>query len=257
MEVSKNQLKYIKSLHISKFRQKYENFIAEGDKVVLPLLQSHAFELELIVATSSWIEANAKEISPFMDKTLVAEEYHLAQISTLKTASDVLIVSKKKNINAKNLLNKSGIVLYLDGVQDPGNMGTIIRIADWFGASGVLASEDSVDFYHPKVVMASMASIAGVDFATCTRQELIANKHQTKEILLLDMNGQDLNKHHFLESGIIIFGSEGHGISDELKNGLGHYAKALSIKGNESRIAESLNVGISAGIVLDKIFNRS
>ncbi len=252
MNLSKNQLKYIKSLHQSKFRQMYENFIGEGDKVVTELLQSKNFEIELIAALPHWIDQNKTILKPYLNVLYPVNNEQMEQLSTLKAPSEVLIIAKKKLGSINNLLNEDFKAFYLDGVQDPGNVGTIIRIADWYGMEAVIRSFDTADFFHPKVVQASMGSIAGISLCEMDYEQLATLKNLT--IYAMDMDGRDLSKSSIKRPCIVILGNEGKGLSNGLKASF-PLLKYLTIKGHQSRLAESLNVGVAAGIVAEKIFS--
>lgn len=251
MKITNNQLKYIKSLHQTKFRQMYENFMAEGDKLVLQLLLSHRFDIELLVANKSWIENHYHLVKKLEGKLVEAENHQLQQITTLKTATDVIAVLKKSKAEVKIHLIKTGFYFYLDGVQDPGNAGTIIRIADWFGFKGVIRSEDSVDFYNSKVVQATMGSIANVELITLTRLDLLG---LDCNVIAADMNGQSIRKLGEVKPSIIVLGKEGSGVSDEILNF--NKTKVVSIPGYEKTLAESLNVSVAAGILAYEIMNQ-
>lgn len=252
MNLSKNQLKYIKSLHQSKFRQMYENFIGEGDKVASELLVSKKFQIEMVVATAQWIQENKPILHEFQSLIHTVTNEQMAQISTLKSPSEVLIIAKKRLFNINNLLNENFTAFYLDGVQDPGNVGTIIRIADWFGIDAVIRSQESADFFQPKVVQASMGSIAGIALGNMDISHLAALEDMP--IFAMDMNGQALQNTTFPPRCIIVLGSEGQGLSADLKFSLPQLTY-ITIKGHNGRLAESLNVGVAAGIVAQKIFS--
>lgn len=244
MKLSNAQIKYIKSLHQSKFRQMYENFMAEGDKLVSQLIISGRFEIEMIVAKPSWNDSYSHFVKNFHSKLFEAEDHHLQQLTTLKTAPDVIAILKKSKSKVNVDLIKSGYSFYLDGVQDPGNVGTIIRNADWFGFKSVIRSEDSADFYNPKVVQATMGSIGNIELYTIKRNELIQNDFN---IIATDMNGKSIQDFKSNGSGVIVLGSEGKGVSNDIlsiKN-----LDTISISGHENTLAESLNVSVAAGII--------
>lgn len=252
MNLSKNQLKYIKSLHQPKFRQMYENFIGEGDKVASELLGSKKFQIEMVVAMPQWIAQNMPILHEFQNLVYTVSNEQMAQISALKNPSEVLIIAKKKLFDIKNLLNGDFTAFYLDGVQDPGNVGTIIRIADWFGIDAVLRSQESADFFHPKVVQASMGSIAGIALGNAEIAHLAALT--SMPIFAMDMNGKPLQSINIPSRCIIVLGSEGQGLSAEIKSSLPQLTY-IAIQGHNKRLAESLNVGVAAGIVAQKIFS--
>lgn len=245
MKISNTQLKYIKSLHQSKFRQMYEKFVAEGNKLVLHLLKSQKFEVELIVATQEWISSNQFLLNNYREQVFEIEIHQMEQISALKTSTPVLaILNKSKSLFNVSLIEK-GNSFYLDGVQDPGNVGTIIRVADWFGFKSVIRSTDSADFYNPKVVQATMGSMANVDLYTLDKKELV---DLNLNLVVTDMNGQEVSSLPNMDKGkVVVLGSEGKGVSDEIfqnKN-----INIVSIPAAKLSLAESLNVSVAAGII--------
>lgn len=252
MKLSNNQVKYIRSLGQSKFRQKYENFVAEGDKCVTALLQS-GFEIERIVATSQWLNKNDHLIKSHREKSLLASEEQMEQLSGLVNAPDILAVVKQKWVKAKDLLNRFKPLFYLDGVQDPGNVGTIIRVADWFGFGGVIIGPGSADVYHPKVVQASMGSIAAFEVAKADRDEVLSFVAHHR-VILLDMEGKDVNQSTLPPDALFVLGSEGKGIDDEWFQSIPP-VQLISIVGAVGRTAESLNVGVTAGIIAHSLTN--
>lgn len=252
MKISNNQLKYIKSLHQPKFRQMYENFMAEGDKVVMQLLSSNKFEMELIAATTHWIENHNHVLRSINDKVYELEPHQMEKITALKTATDVIAVLKKSEVVFNNSLIENGFSFYLDGVQDPGNVGTIIRVADWFGFKAVIKSEDSVDFYNPKVVQATMGSIGNVNLFSINRSDLGSIN---VPLLLTDMKGENLSSIKKISKAIIVLGREGSGVSDQVWSIANK--KIISILGSESSNAESLNVSIAAGIIAYELSKKN
>jgi TrmH family RNA methyltransferase len=252
MSLSKNQIKYIKSLHQSKFRQMYENFIAEGDKVVKELIKTSTFEIEQILALRSWITQNQDFIS--FHKIIVFEisEMEMSQISHLTTYSSVFAIAKKKLTLYKNLL-KFNYAFYLDGIQDPGNVGTIIRIADWFGIEAVIKSEDSADFFQPKVIQSTMGSLCKPYLIECNRNQIGVN---SSILYSMDLDGENIKNISIPNGSIIILGNEGRGLSDELKTIIDPNNK-IFIPGHFSKVAESLNVSSSAAIIANHIFSTN
>jgi len=249
--LSKNKLKYIRSLKTSKFRQKYNNFVVEGFKSIHEFLQTNTFEIECLVMTKEMANGfNSKTYNNLnLDFIEIGTDEDFVMISNLTTPSKMLAVFGRSTINCEQILTNSDVVFYLDDVQDPGNVGTIIRIADWFGIKGVIRSKNAADFYSPKVVQASMGSFNKVKLATIGDiKEITAFGHQ---ILALDMDGDNINNFQFPSKSILVLGNEGNGVGEEL---LHMCSKRISIPGSMDRIAESLNVAITAGIVAQKFF---
>lgn len=246
MKLSNNQVKYIRSLGQSKFRQKYENFVAEGDKCVIELLRSD-FEIECIVGTNDWLDANEALLNQVSAPRWIAGAEQMQQISGLINPSDILIVAKQKWTNINELLSKQQPLFFLDGVQDPGNVGTIIRLSDWFGFGGIVCGFGTADIYHPKVVQASMGSITGIGAAKIERDAFLSLCNPSR-IYVLDMNGNELSAASTVQDAIYVLGSEGKGVDPAWMQNL-RPEQRITITGAASKIAESLNVGVAAGIV--------
>jgi TrmH family RNA methyltransferase len=254
MDITKNQIKYIKSLHQHKYRQIYKKFIGEGSKVCIDLIKSSKYDIEFIVASNDWVLKNQLILNKYSDKILLCNNAQMEQISTFKNISEVLIVGAIMYENLSILLNDPGYYFYFDDLQDPGNAGTIIRTADWFGFKGIISSASSVDFFNPKVVQSSMGSITNLHLIQAPISHLEAYK-DIYNIYALDMKGQPLTTAHFYKNVIIILGNEGHGINEETRQ-LVKKEFFINILGNNNRNAESLNVGVAASITAFHLFNN-
>lgn len=244
--LSKKMLKYIQSLHLKKFRTKENSFIAEGDKIIKEFLLAKKFELKILCAEPSWLDQN-KQILKGVSPEIVYEvgEQALDQISNLKTPNAVLGVFKQKLFDSPELKNK--ITLMLDDLQDPGNMGTIIRIADWFGIEQIICSGNSVDCFNPKVVQASMGSINRVNFLY-EDLNLFLQKNDRIPIYAAVLDGISIYELPKLKEGIIVIGNESKGIDPELLY-LNMHRISIPRIGN----AESLNAAVAAGIIVSQI----
>lgn len=240
--LSKSQVKYIQSLDQKKYRDEESVFIAEGPKLVKEILQSKNAELKNLYALKQWIVDN-KEFLPSANITEV-DETELERISQLKTPNQVLAIFKKFEIKAPGTKNK--ISLVLDAIRDPGNLGTIIRIADWFAINEIICSDDCADVYNPKVVQATMGSLTRVNvFYTDLPIWL---KEQDVRIYGALLEGKDVTKMNVLKEGLLMIGNESGGIRQEL---LPYINEKITIpkKGN----AESLNAAIATGIILSHL----
>ena len=240
--VSKNQIKLISSLQQKKFRQAHMLFVAEGVKVIQELLDA-AFELEHIYATVHLFEG-----VPVAKFSLISVD-DLKKISALTVPNNCLAVFKipeSKPILAQN------IVLALDSIRDPGNLGTIIRICDWFGIQQLICSPDTVDIYNPKVIQATMGSIARVN---CVYEDLLPIIENTVlPVFGTFMDGENIYKMNLPKEGIIVLGNEANGISkiieDKIKN-------RISIpRFGALQKTESLNVATAASIIVSE-FSRN
>lgn len=240
MEITNQLKKYVRSLHTNKQRQKYNKFIAEGPKVSVEFLRANKYQLEFLFCTNEWQEANEHLLLDLdVNKVIPVKSKVLSQLSLLKTANNILLVLDK-NQGENHESNAQSWTLYLDRIQDPGNMGTILRIADWYGIESVLASSDCVSYYNPKVIQAGMGAHNRVHLETVTYTELISNELPKYG---LSLDGKLLNNNLNLDPGIIIIGNESKGISSEL---LTSCNERLTIPRHGG--AESLNASVACGI---------
>ena len=248
MSLSKNEIKFIKSLQQKKFREAEGLFVVEGIKLFHELVASSAYQIDeiLIVEDAPLID----ELQPEQALLLkIISKKDLERISGLKQPNQVLAVVKKKAI-AQPDYSADGLVLFLDDVKDPGNLGTIIRTADWFGIKQIVCSPTTVELYNPKVVQASMGSIFRMQM---TYSELLPALDEAKsagfDLVCADMDGENLYDFQFNAKTGLVMGSESHGVSEDIRS----ITKAITIpkKGQ----AESLNVAMACGIISSE-FNR-
>ncbi|HMP28185.1 MAG TPA: RNA methyltransferase [Saprospiraceae bacterium] len=169
----------------------------------------------------------------------------MEQISNLVQPTTILAVFDMIDYTFADCLSDKGPILLLDGIQDPGNCGTIIRTADWFGLKSIIRTPQTADFYHPKVVQATMGSLNNIKFSTMVDLDQLTKSRKT--IVGMDMNGQNLKELHLSEDMVFVMGSEGQGISKEINNLVNHKVR---IPGTNSKLAESLNVGVAASILM-------
>jgi len=229
--VVKSQLKLIKSLHQKKNRIQHGLFIIEGEKGIADALANDLIPYKLLSSQVGFDINSFEKIS----------EKEFSQISALKNPNGYLGVF---NIPKQAALDFKDWVVVLDGLQDPGNLGTIIRLCDWFGIKQILCSPDTVDVYNPKVVQASMGSLTRVSVYYQPIIPLI-NRFNIP-VYGTFMEGTPIQKIVFKTPGIIVFGNEGNGISTELSN---HITEKISISSHPASKAESLNVANAAAIV--------
>jgi TrmH family RNA methyltransferase len=238
--LSINKIKYIQSLHHKKFRQKYDNFIAEGDKIAYEIIKSGKIEIEAIFATSNWILKYATELKKFQSILVEINEAELKKISTLTTPNQVLMILKQPSFEVENQSFNNDLVLYLDGIQDPGNMGTILRIADWFGINYVFCSDSCVDIFNPKVIQATMGAFLRVKTKEIPLENII---NETTPIYGALLEGENLFQKTLSKHGVIVIGNEGKGINSTLLPPHGEGA-------------ESLNAAVATGIICAVFRNR-
>lgn len=233
--LTKSQIKLIRSLSTKKNRFKHSLFVVEGEKIVNEIIKSD-WQIHSIYASSDWEGKNATIIS----------KSDLCRISNQKSPNKVLaLVRIKENFSSIS----SDTILALDSVKDPGNLGTIIRVADWFGVKSILCSEDCVDYFNPKVIQSSMGSFlrVGIKYANLINTFKLYPKH---EILATVLNGTPINNITTKNKKIIVLGSESNGIKREI---LEKANQKITIPKSEFSKAESLNVSIASAIVLSKL----
>ncbi len=236
-----HKIKILQSLDKKKFRQKYNLFLVEGNKIIRELENSD-FEVSEIFTT------HRQELGFPHTSIHTIEERELKKISFLQHPKDSVAVCRLKE---QKLLKNSKIQLVLDGIQDPGNLGTIIRLADWFGIEQIICSEDTADFYNPKVIQASMGSFTRVNIFYTNLVSFL----EMSEIPILgtDMEGENLYKTDFPESFYLVLGNEGNGIRANIKKLI---SRNISIpRFGKLQSTESLNVSMATGIILGQVFS--
>jgi TrmH family RNA methyltransferase len=238
--LSKAQNKYIRSLTQQKYRKEHNVFIAEGDKIAREWLQSGA-GVQMIVALQAWADSHADLIAKHKESQIcIVEPHELEAVSTLQTPNQVLLVVDMPKVEEKLPGNEWCIAL--EGIQDPGNMGTIIRIADWFGIGHVLCSADCADIYNPKVVQAAMGGHLRVKMHVCDLQQFVAKSGMPA--IAATLHGEDVWQMPQLRAGIIMIGNESKGLPESLVE-QAKYKVTIPKKGG----AESLNAAVSTGIL--------
>lgn len=248
--LSKQKIKYIQSLKIKKYRQMYGNFIVEGEKMVIELLTDKNIHIEHIIGLETWLTDNQNILKPYFNKILTATEADLKNISSLTTPNKVIVVAKKpESLSSEYFLKNippsvsEGFSLFLDGIQDPGNMGTILRIADWFSIPYVFCAPTCVDVWNSKVIQSSMGAFLRVKPIEIEFSD-IKQSLPTLPVFSAVLKGDNIFKTDFPRYGLIIIGNEGNGISELILNQTDYN---ISIPGGGG--AESLNAAIATGIV--------
>jgi RNA methyltransferase, TrmH family len=244
--LSKTRIKYIQSLHHKKVRDEAGLFIAEGGKVVLELLQSKRFACAALMAMEDWLQENESVIRKnYSGAFETVTDIELERVSALTTPNKVLAVFYKAI--EKPIAVAGKISLLLDTIQDPGNLGTIIRIADWFGIDTILCSEGTAEVYNPKVVQSTMGSLARVNVYYADLQEIIQQNNQVK-VYATALDGKDISTIKGMKEGFIIIGNESKGVSTVLMD-IANEKITIPKKGR----AESLNAAVAAGIILSHL----
>ena len=239
--LTKAQAKYIQNLGHKKLRDDENVFVAEGPKLVLELLQSHTVQLHSLYADEAFIRSH-----PEIKYHVEVSAPELERISFLTTPNQVLAIFQKPVFNQQNNL-KGKISIMLDKVQDPGNVGSIVRIADWFAIETIICSKDSADVFNPKVVQSTMGSIARVNVLYENLDDFIS-KNDLPGIYATTLDGKSVYEMEKITEGIIVTGNESNGISD----------KILQIAREQITIprvgkAESLNAAVATGIIVSRL----
>ena len=236
--ITKNQIKLIKSLRSKKNRKQSGFFVAEGEKIVDELLKS---DLEAVNIFS--ISEKYKNLKNYIS----INSTQLKQISNLKSPNKVLGIFK---IPANKEIDFNSNIIALEEINDPGNLGTIIRLCDWFGIKNIICSENSVDCYNPKVVQSTMGSISRVSISYMEFDNLISSvSHNT---VAADLNGKSLKEHIFSKNQIIFFWNESNGFSQKVSSNI---KNKITIQRYNDNV-ESLNVASSVAIVLSELKNQ-
>ncbi len=248
--LSKNKIKYIHSLELKKNRKEAQAFLAEGHKLVGDLL-SH-FPCLLIVATSRWLQNHA-EIQA--EEIIEVTEEELARASLLKAPQEVLGVFKQPQYLFNPNIAKEQLCLALDDVQDPGNLGTIVRIADWFGIKHIFCSTGTADIYNPKTVQATMGAIARVKLHYCNLSEVLGSLTDIP-VFGTFLDGENIYTQELSNHGIIVMGNEGKGISPNVSRFVNSKLLIPNFpQGCET--SESLNVAVATAITCSEFRRRT
>ena len=250
--ISKNQIKYVHQLELKKFRKQEGLFIAEGHKVVGDLLHE-GFMPRQIFATQEWIKDNPSLLPIINSKLIEVNLEELTRLSLLQHPQQVLalfpIPDEQTSFSSQNSLS-----LLLDNVQDPGNLGTIIRIADWFGIETIYCSIGTVDAWNPKVVQATMGSIARVHIIYVDPQQLFDSLPDDFPVYGTFLEGDNIYTQQLTQHGIIVMGNEGNGISDAVRHRVTR--KLLIPDFHKGDTADSLNVAIATAITCSEFRRR-
>ncbi len=246
--LSKAAVKYIQSLSFKKFRDENGLFVAEGPKVVEELIATGTADCKSLYGLEAYLTEKKHLFSSSVESFNIISEAELGKISHLKTPNQVVgVFSKIHSLPLKNLGQK--ITLVLDDINDPGNMGTIIRIADWFGVKDIVCSLHTVDVYNSKVVQSSMASLARVNIVYCDLVPFFES-HKNVPVIAATLDGESVFKNSF-SNGFLVIGNEANGIRQQI-------IERASVKISIPRVgkAESLNAAVATGIILGSFLKK-
>ncbi|MBQ7422404.1 MAG: RNA methyltransferase [Prevotella sp.] len=249
--ISKGRIKLIRSLEQKKYRRQEGLFVAEGPKIVSDLL-SGGFVPRMIIGTSCHLSAHQYGESEIVEVT----EEELRKVSFLQHPQNILgVFEMKRESSQPPALDGKQLSLVLDGIQDPGNLGTIIRIADWFGIETIFCSHETADAYNPKVVQATMGSLARVNIIYTDLEMLIDSVGRNIPVYGTFLDGKSIYEEQLSDGGLIVMGNEGNGISAEIRRRITHRLLIPNYpKGRNT--ADSLNVAIATAITCAEFRRR-
>ncbi len=246
--LSKNKIKLLTSLKLKKYRDEYNLFIAEGKKTVSDIIHNHRQKIRMIVATKEWLNKQSELIDQNID-VFIASEKEMKSVSNLTTVAEVMAVIKIPEYPADIERFSHNLSIMLDQVRDPGNLGTIIRIANWYGIENIICSEDTVDCFNPKVVQASMGSVMNVKIHYRNLTSFLSDIKTRFQLPVYgaSIGGTSIYRQEFPENAIMIFGNESKGISDNLNEYIDVHLKIPPVYKNLPPV-DSLNVSIAVAI---------
>jgi len=250
--LSKNTIKHLQSLKQNKFRDEFQQFVAEGDKLVTELLSGY-FKIIEIFALKEWLTTHKVANHIAVTEVSTSELERISGLTTPNMVVALLEIPQAKNIDTA-IFEK--LLLVLDEIKDPGNLGTIIRIADWFGISSIICSNHTVDVYNPKVVQATMGSIARVNVLYAELKTLLETLPKDIPVYGTLLNGENIYTQELSKNGIVLIGNESKGISDELLPFITQKLLIPSYTENSGNKAESLNASVATAIVCAEFKRR-
>ena len=249
--ISKSLLKLIKSLEQRKFRKESGLFVAEGGKTIQDLLDL-GLDCTNIIATEGWMKSH--KLNTKVAVTVVSEE-DIKKASFLRTPQGILALFKQQIHKPDTTLPEHELCLALDNIQDPGNMGTIIRIADWFGIKNIYCSNGTVDIYNPKTVQATMGAIGRVKVHYIDLPQLITNLNGKTPVYGTFLDGDNIYSHQLENRGLIVMGNEGNGISSECEKLIKEKLLIPNYPAGH-KTSESLNVSVATAIICSEFRRR-
>ncbi|NPA44653.1 MAG: RNA methyltransferase [Chlorobi bacterium] len=248
--ISKSKIKLFNSLKLRKYRKKHAFFIAEGQKIISDLIET-GIKTNCIITCNE----NFEKKTSINSELIYATQSEIKKITNLKTPVDTVAIFEIPNytINFKDIENE--LVIFCDNIQNPGNFGTIIRTADWFGIKNIVCTEDTVDAFNPKVIQASMGAIGRVKVHYVNAENFFDKLKTKHKIYGTFLEGENIYKTELSKNGIIVIGNEGKGISDDLQKYISKKIHIPNYSSNSSK-SESLNASIATAIVCAEFRRR-
>ncbi|MCX6243341.1 MAG: RNA methyltransferase [Bacteroidetes bacterium] len=253
--LSRNEIKLIQSLKQKKFRDLHRRFIAEGSKLVMELADS-PFRIVTVYALAGWIREHEENLQekkiPFSEVT----EQEMERITALSSPSPALALAEVPELGTLPVSPLQDLVLALDDIRDPGNLGTIIRVADWFGIRCIVCSSQTVDLFNPKVIQATMGSVARVRVEYCNLPEFLSSLDPGTKIYGTFMEGENIYEKKLEPKGILLIGNEAAGISADAAACVTDRISIPSYGGEKADHAESLNAAVATAVVCAEFRRR-
>jgi RNA methyltransferase, TrmH family len=254
-KISKNQLKHFARLNEKKHREEENMFLAEGEKIVDELIHSN-WEIVAVIAIDSWISQNEKSLKNIKSQIIFEiSESDLSKLSSLKTPNKVVTVVKKANSILKHEQIKNKLSIALDDIQDPGNLGTIIRLADWFGIETIICSENTVDAFNPKVIQATMGAFMRVNVCYVNLKSFFQTLDSETPVYGAFLEGKNVYSESLEKTGVILMGNESKGISADLAKFVTQKITIPSFTLKREK-TESLNVSVATAIICSEFRRR-
>lgn len=243
MSLSKNKAKHLQALQQKKYRQKQQSFVVEGEKIAKEVLLQQKYKIRAIYAIPSWIDSYQPILTSYSTKLTPVDEKELKKISSLKTPNKVLLELEMPNFTPLTSSIQNSLSLVLENIQDPGNLGTIIRIADWFGIQHIFCSVGCVDVYNPKVIQATMGGFLRVPIFY-EKIEVLLEQYPNLPVYGAILNGQNVFESELKSQGFLLIGNEGKGLTDAIQSKI---TNPITIP--KYGQAESLNAAVATGIL--------
>jgi len=255
--LSRNQVKHVQSLKQKKFREIHQQFIVEGSKLVMEFVNSQ-YQVLAIYAVNDWLLQHEPYLNPIKVPIIEVSFEEMERITALSSPSPVMAITDIPPSHVLPSGKVNDLILALDDIKDPGNFGTIIRVADWFGVELIICSENSVDLYNPKVIQATMGSVTRVNVVYCNLPQYLDSLDRDTKVYGTFPEGDSIYCAELRQQGIIIIGSESFGISPEV---ISKVTDKISIPPfGETDIkdhAESLNASIATAIICSEFRRRN
>ena len=251
IDINNGIIKVVRSLSVKKYRDEHGLFVAEGTKCVRDTWDY--FRCKWLICTRNWHDRLAN--ASMYDKIVLANAQQMGRMSQFSTPSDVIAVYELPDVQPDEEELKTGLNIVLDNVQDPGNLGTIIRLADWYGVKNIFASVGTVDVFNHKVVQATMGAISRVSVHYCDVEQMLLSDFPNMPVYGTFLDGENIYGKTLEQKGFVIFGNEGQGIGKKLAKTVNERL-LIPAWPHDGTTSESLNVGVAAAITISE-FRRN